>query len=77
MPIYEYACSDCGLKFEKLVMRQNQEINCPDCSKANVKRLMSACNFGSSDGSVQPAVSQSSCSSCTSTNCSSCSSGGH
>ncbi len=75
MPIYEYLCNDCGVKFEKLVMRQAQQIVCPGCSGAEVKRLISACNFGSSDGSVQPA-SQSSCSSCTATSCSSCSSGG-
>jgi len=75
MPIYEYACNDCGRKFEKLVLRQGQKIQCPGCSQENLRRLVSSCNFGSSDGSVQ-ASSQSSCSSCTATSCSSCS-GGH
>jgi putative FmdB family regulatory protein len=31
MPIYEYKCNDCGEEFEKLVMKKNQEIECPKC----------------------------------------------
>lgn len=71
MPIYEYVCKDCDLKFEKLVMRTGQEVHCPDCSHANVQKLISACNFGSSDGSVQ-ASSSNNCSSCTASSCTSC-----
>ena len=71
MPIYEYYCSDCDEKFEKLVFRRDAPVPCPKCDKADVQRLISACNFGSSDGSVQPA-SSSSCSSCTATSCTSC-----
>jgi len=76
MPIYEFSCNDCGRTFEKFVRKQGQEIVCPGCSGGKVRRMISACNFGSSDGSVQPA-SQSSCSSCTASSCSSCSGGGH
>lgn len=36
MPIYEYACEECGTKFEKLVRRASDEVTCPDCSS---KRL--------------------------------------
>lgn len=35
MPIYEYACDDCGTKFEKLVRRSTeaQPVNCPACGR--------------------------------------------
>jgi putative FmdB family regulatory protein len=39
MPIYEYACSDCGQKFEALV-RSSTIPECPSChSKALEKQL--------------------------------------
>lgn len=31
MPIYEYACADCGTKFEKLVRRTGDDVECPSC----------------------------------------------
>jgi putative FmdB family regulatory protein len=33
MPIFEYACDDCGTKFEKLVRRAADEgdLRCPSC----------------------------------------------
>jgi putative FmdB family regulatory protein len=34
MPIFEYLCSDCGSKFEKLVLRPAIEtVVCPSCGK--------------------------------------------
>jgi len=32
MPIYEYACEECGTKFEKLLRRASEEVACPQCS---------------------------------------------
>lgn len=71
MPIFEYRCSSCDRKFEKLVLRKDTAIHCPYCRGGEVQRLISACNFGSSDGSVRSA-SESSCSGCSATSCSSC-----
>lgn len=33
MPIFEYACDDCGTKFEKLVRRsaEAEAVHCPAC----------------------------------------------
>lgn len=33
MPIFEYACDDCGTKFEKLVRRsaETDTVECPSC----------------------------------------------
>jgi putative FmdB family regulatory protein len=50
MPIYEYRCSACGEKFEKLVRGSSgqQEINCPSCNADRVERLVSTFGFSSS-----------------------------
>lgn len=43
MPIYEYACKDCGRQFEELVMQRDQadSIACKYCHSPNTDRLMS------------------------------------
>jgi putative FmdB family regulatory protein len=63
MPIYEFACRDCGIVFEKLVRSASaqQELTCPSCQShdikkkfstfaANVKGSSSALSGGSSCG---------------------------
>jgi putative FmdB family regulatory protein len=44
MPIYEYRCSECGEKFEKLVRlsTSTSEIECPRCGGRKVEKLISA-----------------------------------
>jgi putative FmdB family regulatory protein len=74
MPIYEFYCESCDRKFEKLVIRRDAAVHCPGCDTADVRRLISVCSFGSSDGTVQ-AAGTSSCSSCSATSCSSCGGG--
>ncbi len=51
MPIYEYRCSECGEKFEKLVRSSSNqtEIHCPNCDADKVERQVSV--FGFSGGS--------------------------
>ncbi|TAK35193.1 MAG: zinc ribbon domain-containing protein [Chloroflexota bacterium] len=43
MPLYEYHCSQCGDKFEKLVRlgARDGEVTCPSCGSALVDRLVS------------------------------------
>lgn len=41
MPIFEYKCDDCGTKFEKLVRRTGQEIECPSCGQNHLKQELS------------------------------------
>ena len=31
MPIYEYICEDCKVRYEHLVIGQNGDISCPKC----------------------------------------------
>ncbi len=40
MPIYEYACKDCGREFEELVRGQEQP-TCPSCGTSRIERHMS------------------------------------
>jgi putative FmdB family regulatory protein len=40
MPIYEYVCMECESHFEELV-RGDEEICCPDCSGADVRKQFS------------------------------------
>lgn len=40
MPIYEYVCEDCQMRFEKIVFNKTQEIACPKCAgKRNAIQL--------------------------------------
>ena len=41
MPIYEYVCEDCGSKFEKLVRRTGDAVECPSCGKDHLKQQLS------------------------------------
>ena len=40
MPIYEYACADCGAEFEELVVGSEQPA-CPRCASARAERRVS------------------------------------
>lgn len=74
MPIYEYFCNACDLKFEMLVMGKETPA-CPTCGREDINRLMSACGFiskGSGGETVSTSAANSGCGPCTSTNCSSC-----
>ncbi len=53
MPIYEYVCSDCETRFEKIVINKQQEIACPRCAskKASIQLSVFATSNGSSNGS--------------------------
>jgi putative FmdB family regulatory protein len=43
MPIYEYACEDCGGRFEELVTGdRDRKVPCPACGSTRTRKLMSA-----------------------------------
>jgi putative FmdB family regulatory protein len=56
MPIYEYACKDCGHEFEELV-RGLEQPTCPSCGTGRIERQMSvpAAHTASSGQSACPA----------------------
>ena len=41
MPIYEYKCQDCGTRFEKLVRRTGDEVECPSCGQRHLEQELS------------------------------------
>jgi putative FmdB family regulatory protein len=45
MPIYEYECSTCGHRFEKMVRINASAPPCPQCSAVEVRKLISASGF--------------------------------
>ncbi|MBN1593633.1 MAG: zinc ribbon domain-containing protein [Candidatus Coatesbacteria bacterium] len=51
MPIYEYECQECKVRFEVLqgINEGNEGVSCPKCDAKAPKRLMSM--FGSSGSS--------------------------
>lgn len=38
MPMYEYACESCGSRFEKLVRRAEDVVDCPDCGDKHLRQ---------------------------------------
>ena len=46
MPIYEYRCEACGHEMEALQKMSDAALtDCPECSKAELKKLISAAGF--------------------------------
>lgn len=46
MPIYEYACPDCGHTFDEIQKFSDPPItDCPKCKKASVKKKVSLTSF--------------------------------
>ncbi|RUM94134.1 MAG: zinc ribbon domain-containing protein [Thiothrix sp.] len=51
MPIYEYECEACGHKMEKLQKMSDEPlIDCPECGKPKLRKLISAAGFRLSGG---------------------------
>ncbi len=42
MSIYEYVCDDCGTRYERVVLSQNQPITCPKCASERHTLQLSA-----------------------------------
>jgi putative FmdB family regulatory protein len=52
MPIYEYACSACGSRFEKLVRRFAEAVSCPACASGAVDKQLSVFAVGASSATT-------------------------
>ena len=52
MPIYEYRCDDCDARFEKIVLREPDVVECPDCAGRKTQRLISAFAVARQDTSI-------------------------
>jgi len=47
MPIYEFACRQCGHNFERLVLRTSSAAECPACGHGELEQLVSLCAVSS------------------------------
>jgi putative FmdB family regulatory protein len=57
MPLFEYACPDCGHVFEKLVLSRSAKApECPKCGRDEVVQIFSAFATASSKGMSSGAV---------------------
>lgn len=75
MPIYEYVCPGCELKFEKLrpLSQSDAGVSCPRCQET-ARRVLStfACFSKGDDGMTSSVGGGSSCSSCGASSCTTC-----
>lgn len=74
MPIYEYFCPHCDIKFELLrpLSQAKETAICPNCHGEAERRLSSFASFSKSAEGVVAPVGGSSCSSCFATSCDTC-----
>jgi putative FmdB family regulatory protein len=77
MPLYEYLCADCGLRFEKLrpMSKVDEPIACVQCGSAKTSRaisLFSAISKSKDGGSRTVSGTGAGCASCSRTSCATC-----
>ena len=53
MPLYEYVCTECRARFEKLVRRFGDEVACPSCASGAAEKQLSVFAVGSSAPSLE------------------------
>jgi putative FmdB family regulatory protein len=64
MPIFEFACRECGSQFEELMshaMMASRGAVCPDCGSPDVERRLSAFATGSGAADSTPACGGGGC----------------
>lgn len=63
MPIFEYACQDCGHEFEALT-RSSQQPECPRCHSIQLEKKLSVFATGHASAERAPAMVDGPCSTC-------------
>jgi putative FmdB family regulatory protein len=74
MPLYEYRCTTCDSKFEKLLSMSaaDRGVNCPDCG-ADARRLVSTfAAFKKGESGQVSSVGGGGCAGCAGGSCASC-----
>jgi putative FmdB family regulatory protein len=79
MPIYEYICPKCRIRFEQLrsLSRSEEDADCPTCKSRSGRTISKFVSRARSDMSMLDHMPSgggggSSCGGCTSSNCSTC-----
>jgi putative FmdB family regulatory protein len=61
MPLYEYVCADCSRKFEKLVRRFGEAVDCAHCGSPSVEKQLSTFAVGAVSTGPAAACGQGAC----------------
>ena len=74
MPIYEYTCPACEIKFELLrpLSQASEAASCPHCHKAAERILSTFACFSTNDIGLTSPVGGNPCASCGTASCDSC-----
>ncbi|MFC2068269.1 FmdB family zinc ribbon protein [Chloroflexota bacterium] len=74
MPIYEYVCAYCGLKFEQFrpLNRASESFLCPHCHKTAERVMSSFCSFSKDESGLATSIGGDSCGSCGGGTCGTC-----
>ena len=75
MPVYEYSCPECVLKFELLrpISQANEDASCPRCNNGAKRVLSNFAVFSKNfNGTLSRVGGDSACSTCSDADCSSC-----
>ena len=76
MPIYEYICSDCDLKFEllRVLSQASEAASCPQCHDSAERVLSTFASFSKDEGGLTAPIAGggSSCATCGGTSCNTC-----
>lgn len=73
MPIYEYQCQDCGVRFEILrpIKDADVPVSCKSCQSEHTQRALSVF-FAQSGTQIIAGGNAGGCAGCTSASCSTC-----
>lgn len=71
MPIYEFVCKKCGIRFEALVsIGGEKNVACKSCGHKELEKLVSAFGIGGSSSKIK--TSSGACTTCSATSCDTC-----
>jgi len=74
MPIYEYVCPGCDLRFELLrpLSQADEGASCPHCHNSAERILSTFCSRSKDDTGQTSSIGGSSCASCGTASCNTC-----
>ncbi|MFC2072417.1 zinc ribbon domain-containing protein [Chloroflexota bacterium] len=74
MPIYEYACPSCEVKFELLrpLSQSGEGASCPHCQQSAERILSTFACFSTNESGMTSPVGGNSCASCGAASCDTC-----
>ncbi|MBN2098215.1 MAG: zinc ribbon domain-containing protein [Dehalococcoidia bacterium] len=74
MPVYEYWCPHCRLRFELMrpLSQSGEGAPCPKCRNQAPRAVSRCASISKGDNGMSTPIGGSSCSGCSSSSCSSC-----